>query len=374
MAPTVCHLCDFVPAVPGTFLDSLLRLAAAARERLGARNLFVFPEAAATRPWRPRVEAAGKCIFAPPGAARRHLEAELGEGQPVILHSHFVGYDGLAFLLKLELGARRRARLILHLHSYPEHMSWAQHTKDLVKIRLVGRWLCDRAIAVSRSVESRARARGFAPDRLVLIENAIDLERFAPAADRRAAARARLGLDGAAPVALLLGRDPLLKGADLYLEAARTIVEAGGDGLFCLVGRDETRAFARQQPALGDRLRLLEPVADFPELLSAVDVFVSASRREGLPYAILEAMASERLVIASEIEGAGDSYGRAAGVWLFPIGRADRLAELLGRALELDAGERQALGRANRAFAQAHFALDPWASRIVACYEEALAG
>lgn len=372
MPPTICHLCDFEPVVPGTFLDSLLRLAGVSRARLGAKSLFVFPAAVAGRPWLQRVEDAGiACICAPPGAAFRRLWRQLGRHAPVILHSHFVGYDAPAFLLKLR--ARRRARLILHLHSYPDRMTWSQHAKDLVKIRLLGRALCDRAIAVSRSVESRARRRGFAPGRLVLIENAIDLDRFAPEPARRRAARARLGLDEEVPALLLLGRDPLLKGADLYLEAARRIVAEGGRGLFCLVGREATRAFVRKGPDLGPRLRLLEPVADFPDLLGAVDVFVSASRREGLPYAILEAMAAERLVIASEIEGAGDSYGRSAGVWLFPVGRADRLADLLRRALELSPDERRALGQANRTFAEAHYALDRWAGRIVDCYEEALA-
>jgi glycosyltransferase involved in cell wall biosynthesis len=89
--------------------------------------------------------------------------------------------------------------------------------------------------------------------------------------------------------------------------------------------------------------------------LNAVDIFVSARRREGLPYAVVEAMATEKLVIASEIEGVSRSYGMAEGVWLFPVGDAARLAELSGRAVEKTEQERRALGRLNHSFVEANF-------------------
>ena len=370
MLLTIVHLCDFLPVVPGTFLDVLLQVAGASRERLGARTLFVFPPAVAGRPWRTRIEKAGmSCIFAAPDEAAERLQPEIAQRGNVILHSHFVSYDLAAFLLKIRAP---RTRLVVHLHSYPERTSWQQHGKDLLKVRLLGRWLCDRVIAVSKSVEASARQRGFPSDRLVVIENAINLGRFTPDPARRSEARARFGLDERAIVALLLGRDPVLKGADLYLEAAQNIVLAGGEGVFCLVGGEETRAFVGQRPKLGTKLRLLEPVADFESLLNAVDIFVSASRREGLPYAVLEAMACERLVIAAEIEGTSESYGRSDGVWLFPVGRADRLTDLLKRALDLAEVEHRSLGRANRVLVEAHYPLERWVGQVIGVYEEIL--
>jgi len=155
-------------------------------------------------------------------------------------------------------------------------------------------------------------------------------------------------------------------------ELFEAVVGAGSEGLFWLVGREETRAFVEQTQGGKNPLTLLEPQADFSGLLNAVDVFVSASRREGLPYAILEAMACEKLVVASAIEGASESYGRSDGVWLFPRGRADRLAELLRWALGLTDADRRALGRANRVFVEAHFGLDRWAEQIVRVYSHTL--
>ena len=101
------------------------------------------------------------------------------------------------------------------------------------------------------------------------------------------------------------------------------------------VGEGPRRAIvARQVRAAGlDRhVRFLGQREDCPSLIGAADALVLASRREGFPRCILEAMAMEVPVIASMARGSSDLLAHDRG-WLFPIGDTERLAASLQRVL-----------------------------------------
>jgi glycosyltransferase involved in cell wall biosynthesis len=373
--PLICQLCSFSPEVPGTFVDALLRLEAVAAERLQADTLFIFPAAAFERPWLSRFT---RYAIAAPRDLGETLAPLIPERDAVILHSHFVAYDIAAARLALAYPKKVKTVTVVHLHS-ESPPSWRQTIKDIAKVRLLGRFAYDRWIAASDNVEANALARGVPRNRLVLIRNAIDVQRFAPNQERRSAMRAELGFKDDELVFLLVGWDPHRKGVDLFLEAASSVANRQRV-VFCIVGQDATKRFVVNHPrGLGGtsympaRLSIIEPVEDFPALLDGVDVLVSASRSEaGLPYAVLEAMAAEDLVIASEIAGVRQSGRLAPGVWLFQVGDARALAELLERAVDTSAEERHELGQANRAAVEAEAALQPWAERVVGIYEELL--
>jgi glycosyltransferase involved in cell wall biosynthesis len=375
MSLLICHLCHFSPDVPGTFLDGVLRLATVAARRLQAHTIFVLPEAARERRWLVRLDNSAVPYFCTaPGGVRQALAPSIEAHDTVILHSHFTGYDLAA--CRLSISNRRKFRTIVHLHSEAS-VSAKQALKDMVKMRMLGRYFYDAFIAVSDNVEANILARGVPQDKVHLVRNAVAVDRFVYNSEQRRQARAAFGFKDQDTVVLLLGWDPHRKGVDLFLEAAAAVGQRANSVVFCITGQEATKQFAANHPcgsALRDSLRILEPVEDFAALLNAVDIFVSASRREGLPYAVLEAMATEKLVIASEIEGVSRSYGMAEGVWLFPVGDAPRLTELTGRAVEKTEQERRALGRLNRVFVEANFSLEPWADRIVGIYEGLLEG
>jgi glycosyltransferase involved in cell wall biosynthesis len=371
----ICHLCHFSPEVPGTFLDGALRLATVAARRLQAHTIVVLPEAARERRWLTRLDNSAVPYFCTaPSGVRQALAPSIATHDTVILHSHFTAYDLAA--CGLSIANRRKFKTIVHLHSEASP-SAKQAVKDIIKMRILARYVYDRFIAVSDNVEANILARGVPQDKVHLVRNAVAVDRVVYNSEQRRQARAAFGFKDEDTVVLLLGWDPHRKGVDLFLEAAAVVGKRTNSAVFCITGQEATKQFVANHPEssdLGDNLRILEPVEDFPSLLNAVDIFVSASRREGLPYAVLEAMATEKLVIASEIEGVSRSYGMAEGVWLFPVGDAARLAELSGRAVEKTEQERRALGRLNRLFVEANFSLEPWADRIVGIYEDLLAG
>ncbi|MGD0280524.1 MAG: glycosyltransferase family 4 protein, partial [Smithella sp.] len=103
-----------------------------------------------------------------------------------------------------------------------------------------------------------------------------------------------------------VGRLVEQKGHKYLIQAARNIVNKFSDVKFLIVGdgplRSELEALAESQ-GLGEKINFAGQRSDIPELLAMMDIFILPSITEGLPLVILEAMASERPVIATRVSG-----------------------------------------------------------------------
>jgi len=111
------------------------------------------------------------------------------------------------------------------------------------------------------------------------------------------------------------------------------------------------------------------PVEDATLLLRAADIFVSASRHEGMSYAVAEAMAAGLPVIASDIPGAAP-YLPAPGLSSFESEDAGALWLALVENLSRD--DLVALGRLNRDFAFERFNTNRYARDVLSVYRELL--
>jgi glycosyltransferase involved in cell wall biosynthesis len=132
---------------------------------------------------------------------------------------------------------------------------------------------------------------------------------------------------------------------------------------------DEVSALVRNVPSV----RVIRSVPDVAELYGLADCFVSASRAEGLPYAIGEAMAAGLPVITSDLPQIAAVYGPAGpGVLTFRGGDPRALATAMGRILALPRGQREALGKRNAAFVQEHLSLQNWTERMIGVYRSVL--
>jgi glycosyltransferase involved in cell wall biosynthesis len=109
---------------------------------------------------------------------------------------------------------------------------------------------------------------------------------------------------------------------------------------------------------------------DVPDLLAAFDVFVLSSRYEGLPIALLEAMAAGRACVATAVGGVPEVVTDGVDGVLVPPGDPDALAAALA-AVAGDADRRAALGAKAEARA-ADFRLDAAVARLAAVYDRAL--
>ncbi|RIK39976.1 MAG: glycosyltransferase family 1 protein, partial [Chloroflexi bacterium] len=158
-----------------------------------------------------------------------------------------------------------------------------------------------RYLAVSQAVAQRLQESFWIPERRIqVIPNAIPVETFGCSVDSAPPA-VRPGAKPQ-PVILTVARLDQQKGHPYLLEAATQVPEAS----FVLAGDGPARAQLEEQSrALGleHRVRFLGYRQDIPALLAGCDLFVLPSLYEGLPLAVLEAMAAGKPVIASAIPG-----------------------------------------------------------------------
>ncbi len=373
--PTVCHLCNFGPEYGGAFIESLIFLSRYCRDRLGLATFCVFIDRAKNRGWLSKLDEEGIGYgFVP---RMRNVAAQvrglLSDCEPVILHSHFYTFDLTAILLKYV--AFKNAGIIWHYHSRSGR-SVKQCMKDILKNRLLFNLLGDYCIAVGDGVYKDNGEAGIAPGKSRLVYNGVNADRFLHKREVSLEVRKNLGISEKDIVFLLLGRNPLVKGLDIFFKAAEELSRKYKHCRFLVVGRDQTREFVSHLSCgstLGEALLVVDPVEDFSALLNGADVLVSASRREGFGYAVIEAMASEKLILCSDIDPVRQTFGRSKGVWLYPSENWTMLAELMEKSVTLASDEKQSLGLTNRQLVIENYSLDLWSEKIGQLYKAIIA-
>ena len=206
------------------------------------------------------------------------------------------------------------------------------------------------------------------PDRAVLIRGSgVDVERFAPAPE-----------PAGAPVVLLAARLLRDKGVGEFVQAARTLRQQGVEARFALVGTLDPG-----NPAGVDRATVEGWVAegavewwgyrsDMPEVYRQSTVVALPSYREGLPKALLEAGATARTLVATDVPGCRDVVTHEQTGLLVTARDAGALADALARVLA-DPDLRQRLRQSARADVEANHAVDHIVAQHFALYERLLA-
>jgi UDP-glucose:(heptosyl)LPS alpha-1,3-glucosyltransferase len=194
-----------------------------------------------------------------------------------------------------------------------------------------------RVLAVSRRVADEVtRDYGVSSERIRVLYNGVDLERFHP---RRRLAdgprlRTELGL-GSRPVCVAIGTGFVRKGFDLLLECWRE-APPGGAALV-LVGDDERLAHYRRLAAareLAGLVHVLGPRADVETMLAAADVLCLPSRQEAFGNVVLEAAAAGVPVVTTAAVGAAELLdGPLADLVITGAVDASSLRHTIARAL-----------------------------------------
>ncbi len=217
-----------------------------------------------------------------------------------VIHAHDYKTDAMA----LWLARRHGVTPVATAHGWTGQTARERYLYYPVDKRILTRF--PRVIAVSGEIGDELIRRGLSPDRMVVVPNGIDADAFRRTAGRREQVRAALNIDIADVVIGSVGRLEPQKRFDLLIEAfarlAAThpplrLVIAGGGSLH--------ETLARQAAALGvgAQCRLLGHREDVPDLLQAFDVFVQSSEYEGTSNAVLEAMALETPLVATDVGG-----------------------------------------------------------------------
>ncbi|MGB9885738.1 MAG: glycosyltransferase family 4 protein [Moorellales bacterium] len=230
--------------------------------------------------------------------------------------------------------------------------------------------LADYTIYVSQTLFDEAqRRRAVRPGRALVIPNGVDVSRYEP---KKRRPDASIQPSGGVTLAFV-GRLTKQKGLDLLLRAlyyvAAELPKVGfrlllvGDG----PDRPVLEALARDL-GLADKICFLGFRDDVPDILARSDIFVLPSRYEGMPYALLEAMAASLPVIATDV-GENAALLEGAGI-VVPPEDVLALSQAL-KALILDPLLRSELG--SKAYDRARmFDSSEMAGRVIAVYRECL--
>ncbi|WP_233518180.1 glycosyltransferase [Streptomyces corynorhini] len=302
--------------------------------------------------------------------------------RPDLLHAHSAK-AGLAG----RLAVRGRVPTVFQPHA------WSFEAVGGLTGWLAGQWerravrWTDRVICVS-DAERRTGERAGIDARWSVVRNGIEAARFAPEAAARGAAhagerladtaRARAGLPAlaalppATPVVVCVGRLCKQKGQDILLRAWPQVVRRLPTARLVLVG-DGPDAAALRGTAPPSVL-FAGAVADTVPWYRAADLVVLPSRWEGMAVAPLEAMASGRAVVLSDVDGARESLppGREE-VCLTPPEDPAALAAALSALLH-DAPLREAIGRQSRHHVLSTYDVRQTARAVADVYREAAGG
>lgn len=241
---------------------------------------------------------------------------------------------------------------------------------------LLDRWtnrLVATNVCVSRSVaEFSVAVGGLSFAKVPVIHNGVDAAAFAAA---ESASFTEFGIPASARVALTVGRLDPQKGLRTLLDAAPSLTAEFPDLHFLIVGEGPQRGELESVIAargLQQRVHLAGWRGDVPRLLKAAHLFVFPSLWEGLPNAVLEAMAAGLPVVSSRVEGAEELIDSGRTGLLVAPSAADELSDALRQVLR-DESHARRLGAAAQETALREFSWDRMAENYSALYRNLLA-
>ena len=239
--------------------------------------------------------------------------------------------------------------------------TWYDNSTLLRAYGALDRYILQRfaaVIAVSDEVRQRLLSSGVAPERVTLIPNGIETRPFSSISPKPAPA---------APLLVgLVGRLSQEKGVDLFVRAAAHLLKDHPETRFQIIGDGPDRPALEHlitNLGLATRVTLLGRRENMPEVYASLDILVSASRQEGFPITLLEAMASALPILATSVGEVPSLIHPGETGLLVPPNDVDALVSGL-RTLIADASLRCQLGANARRLVQSEFS----ASRMTALY------
>ena len=230
----------------------------------------------------------------------------------------------------------------------------------------------DMLISVNEGDRLRLISEGIiSPQKITTIYNGIEVRDFPVGVDIGTTKR-NLGIESERPVVAQIGRLSEQKGPLFLLEAAAQISQVRPDVTFLMVGEGPLRAqIEAQAKELGLSNNLLLPGwrSDVPAIMSCVDVVVLPSLWEGLPYVVLEAMASAKPVVATAVNGCRELVRHGQTGLLVPPADSRALAEAVLTLLN-DKETAVQMGEHARQLVEKSFSLDRMVGRVDAVYQE----
>jgi glycosyltransferase involved in cell wall biosynthesis len=294
------------------------------------------------------------------------LRALVRERRIDIVHSHEYKTDILAWLLT----RCERVTALATVHGWTGHTS-----RERFLYYPLDRWALrffPKLIAVSEDIRQTLVADGVSPDRVVRVLNGIDHRAFVRDRSRADSIRASLALAADDVIVGSVGRLEPQKRFDLLIEAVARLRSTHPTLKLLIVGDGSLRqrlASQIERLGLSGACRLLGHRTDVVDLHHAFDLFVQSSDYEGTPNAVLEAMAMETPVVATDVGGTGELVRDQIDGLVVPAGDVSRLSQAIEEALG-DAATTAVRTAAARGRVETDLSFDARMAAVEAIYEE----
>jgi len=299
----------------------------------------------------------GRRVYGPAGVrAFLRLVALVQSFRPDVIHGYLFGPNLFAALAGRLAGVPAVVIAKRNVDAF--------ETPRQVAMQRLAHRLATHVTAVSDVVADTAVGLGAPRARITVIENGVDTSRF----DRVAAPHAN-----GAPVIGSVGCLAPRKDYGTLLEALAELARRGRAFAAVLVGDGPDRAMLEARAAelgLAGRVRFLGERPDIEAQLAAMDVFVLSSREEGIPNALLEAMAAGRPSVVTDVGGNRAVLADGDTGWIVPAQAPAALADALDHAIGAPDEARRRGDRA-RAVTRATRGIDAMVRRHEAFYRRA---
>jgi glycosyltransferase involved in cell wall biosynthesis len=243
------------------------------------------------------------------------------------------------------------------------------HIRDIEPLGRMGRWIIrqnTKLIAISDAVKRYLVGEHILEHQIVRVHDGVDLRQYQSQKKIPPFLKGRRGDFKTAVIVGVIGQIGKRKGHLYFLEAAQMIVQTYPDVVFWIVGKEPAHSKERYTEQLYQYVqdnRLEQYVtfwgfrADIPEILAQLDILVLPSLQEPFGKIVIEAMAMEKPVVASNVGGVPEIVVDGKTGFLVPPGNSDTLRQALEQLIP-DREKREKMGREGRKRVEQMFTLE----------------
>jgi colanic acid/amylovoran biosynthesis glycosyltransferase len=261
------------------------------------------------------------------------------------------------------------ARVPLIVTSERNVNMWEERYKQLLG-RGLDRWT-QRTIANSHAVQEYLVGKGIAPQKIAVICNGVDSNRFAHT-DTPAAIKTELTIPVHHQVVGLIARLEPAKDVTTFLRAAALVAQQRQDVSFLIVGGGSLQGNLERearQLQLNGRVVFTGPRRDVPQLLSMCDISVLSSLKEGMSNTIMESMAAGKPMVATNVGGNAELIADGETGFLTPTRDPSVLAAAMQKILD-DPALAQRMGQQAKVRIAQLFSAESLVARTEQLYDE----
>lgn len=218
--------------------------------------------------------------------------------------------------------------------------------------RLTACWADKIIFNTRQAIPFAMKNEGIQQEQIIYIPNGVNVSLFTKNNTNYSKKRKELGISENSPVISSIGRLNPQKGFPYLLQAFQIVQTQFPHSILLIIGAGpllKTLESLVEKMNLSDNVKFLGERTDIPELLSCTDIYVQSSLFEGMPNAVMEAMATGKSVVATSVDGTLELIEEGKTGWLVEPENSEALAEKICYVLnDLEMAEKVGTAAAER--------------------------